>query len=316
MLRLGFALLALWVLSCGNDKGSSKDENVPDSNDTNLTQRFKQVSPPYQLSDTALLGNKDTTTIRFSEFVNALDSAKTAVFGNEKVKYTPLVSLKGSNGEIYFTIKASGRNKKAAYLVVYNKETFGSVLPFLVPDNDPNTSQLSTIDKYFGITKTIAKKDEEGVISDRKEVFAYNSNDNSFTLVLTDLFDDANVELINPIDTLRQTHKYAGDYYLDKKNLVSVRNGRNENMLNVFIHLSKNEGACSGELKGEVLLSGNIASFRQSGNPCVVELKFSNKSVTLKEEGGCGSSRGIDCLFDGTYTKKKTDKTKTSAKQK
>jgi len=315
MLRIGFALLALGIFGCGNDNAKEETSDAGFSY-ANLNRRFQQVSVPYQLSDTTLLNNKDTTAIRYAEFVNSLDSAKAAVFGNEKITYSPLASIKGSKGEVYLVVKASGRNKKAAYIVVYNKETFGSVLPFLIPDNEPRTAQVSTIDRSFSIIKTVTKKDDEGVLADRREVFAYNADSKSFTLVLTDLFDDSNVELINPIDTLPKTHKYAGDYYLDKKSLVSVRNGRNENMLNVFIHISKNGGACTGELKGEVLLKENGAAFRQSGNPCVLQLKFTNNSVTLKEESGCGSSRGIDCLFDGTYTKKKLDKTKTSAKEK
>jgi hypothetical protein len=315
MPRIGFALLFLWLCACGNDKKSTEEDDHNYSYNS-LTKRFKEVTPPYQLSDTGLLNNKDTSTIRYAQFVAKLDSITTPVFGKQQVKYSPLASIKGSKKETYLIIKATGKSKKAAYLVVYNDENFSTALPFLMPDSDAKTTQLSSIDRSFAITKAVSKKDEEGTLVDGKEVYAFNAESNSFTLVLTDMFDNASMELINPIDTLPQTHKYAGDYYLDKKSLVSIRNGRNENTLNVFIHITKSDGACTGELKGEVLLKNNVAAFRQSGNPCVLELKFSGKSVTLKEEGGCGSSRGMDCSFDGSYVKKKVTKTPVSPKQK
>lgn len=315
MPRIGFALLALVLLGCGN-KGSDETTESNDFSYAAFEKRFRSVTPPYQLADTALQNVSDTTTIMYPELTAMLDSARQQYFGNEKVQYTPLAHLKGGRGEAYFVVRAGSRSKKAAYLLVYNKDKFSAVLPFLLPDNDPNTQQVSSIDRSFGITRTVAKKDPEGVMVDGKEVFAYSVNDNAFSLVLMDMFDNAGVELINPIDTLAQTHKFAGDYYLDKNNLVSVRDGRDENVLNVFIHIVKNGGACTGELKGEVLLKDNTAAFRQSGNPCVVELKFSGRTVKLKEQSGCGSSRGLDCVFDGTYTKKKAEKGKTSAKEK
>lgn len=315
MLRTGIVLLVLCFWGCGNDKRDAKDDDN-DYSYTSLTKRFKSITPPYQLSDTGLSNNKDTATIPYGEFVAKLDSIKIPFFAKEKVKYIPLVSIKGSKKETYLIIKAVGKTKKAAYLVVYNNENLNAALPFLLPDNDPRTSQLSTIDRSLAITKAVSKKDEEGTAIDGKEVYSFNSEANSFNLVLTDMFDNAGTELINPIDTLPQTHKYAGDYYLNKKSLVSVRNGRSDKQLNVFIHLENNDGNCTGELKGEILIKDNMASFRQSGNPCVVELKFSNKSVALKEQGGCGSSRGMDCSFDGTYSKRKIDKSKTATKEK
>jgi|GEM_PF-1089272 len=317
MLRIGIALLALLVMSCGNDETSGSNEEEGSYSYERLSKRFNQTQAPYVLTDTGLVNYKDTAAIRFAEFTGLIDTVKKTVFGNSKPKYIPLAMLKVSNGETYFIVKASAANKHAAYILAFDKEQkFGAVFPFLIPDTDKTTTQTTSIDKTYSITRTVAKRTTDDVLIDRKEVYGYSLTDNKFRLILTDLFDDTNVELINPIDTLPKTHKYAGDYFLDKNSLVSVRDGRSANQLNVFIHLQKNKGECTGELKGEILVKDNFAAFRQSGNPCVLELKFGSNSVTLKEEGGCGSSRGIECSFDGTYSKNKESKAKTSPKSK
>jgi hypothetical protein len=81
--------------------------------------------------------------------------------------------------------------------------------------------------------------------------------------------------------------------------------------------MEKNKGQCSGEIKGDAEMSGaNTAVFRQGGDPCVLQLTFSANSVTLKELEGCGSRRGLECSFDGTFKKKKTDVEKKEAKTK
>jgi len=59
-------------------------------------------------------------------------------------------------------------------------------------------------------------------------------------------------------------------------------------------------------LKGEAMLkTPNTAEYREDGDPCVLKFIFSSASVTLKEEEGCGSRRGLNCSFDGSFARKK-----------
>ena len=104
--------------------------------------------------------------------------------------------------------------------------------------------------------------------------------------------------------------------------MVSLRDGRNNNELQFFIHVEKEED-CSGELKGTALFtSSKMAVYREGGDPCVMELHFSPSAVTLKEVEGCGAHRGLKCVFDGKFTRKKTaplpksDKTSTKETKK
>jgi hypothetical protein len=152
-------------------------------------------------------------------------------------------------------------------------------------------------------------------VTEGKDVYAYNADSKAFTLVMTDLLNESDLELINPIDTFPKQHKWAGDYVKNKKNMVSIRSTKNAAEFLFFIHFEKEEEECKGELKGTALMtSGTTAVYRQGGTPCVLEFTFKGNTVSLKEIEGCGSFRDVACFFDGSFTKKKEPKPKTEQK--
>jgi hypothetical protein len=55
--------------------------------------------------------------------------------------------------------------------------------------------------------------------------------------------------------------------------------------------------------------------YRQGGDPCVLQFAFTPAAVALREEEGCGSARGLKCLFDGSYPRKQADKPKAAKKK-
>jgi len=95
----------------------------------------------------------------------------------------------------------------------------------------------------------------------------------------------------------------------DKKNFISLRDGKHASETLFFIHFEKDD--CRGELKGMArFVSNNVAVYQEGGNPCTIEFNFSAGRVSMKETGGCGSYRDIKCFFEGSYPKKKTPKPK------
>ena len=79
--------------------------------------------------------------------------------------------------------------------------------------------------------------------------------------------------------------------------------------INFFVHFEKSKGECNGELKGKArFISSTVAQYYEPGNPCTIQLSFSNARVTMKETRGCGSYRDIKCYFEGSYPKKKEKK--------
>jgi hypothetical protein len=315
MFRFGFAvcLVLFFLISCKSKKTSSVEKGFSYEK---FSELFRPLTLPYQLSDIDLANNKDTTPIRSADFSQLIsDTINAKLFGKgTRVKYIAIGRMKLSSETNFYMVKASGGTKKAALLLVFSGNEFSAMLPFLVPDADPSTSQVSIIDKSFGITKNITQKKTSGVSAEGKDVYGYDPSTREFSLVLTNPLN-ASEEIINPIDSFSRKHKFAGDYVKDKKNFISVRDGRYPNQLLVFMHLDQNDGSCTGELKGDVLLtSPTSAIYRQGGDPCVLTLRFSSSSVTIKEDEGCGSHRGLDCSFNGTFSKKKEKKQKTGRK--
>lgn len=304
MPRLTIFFLLLFFLACKNNKPVQDDTEVTYEQFANS---FKNATLPFQLSDTFLLKNKDTSVIGSGIFSSLLpDSTINNLFGKGvRVKYIPLWKIETNEGGHYFIIKTESNRKKLAYLFLFDKESqMIANFPFLLPDSNMATVQVSSIDKAYSISKTVFRKQPNEITAEGKDVFAYDETSKKFVLVMTDPLEEKNPELVNPIDTLSKSHKLTGDYSKDKRNIVSVRDGRKPNLLTVFVHIEK--GDCSGELKGDAAItSPTIAVYLQPGEPCVLQLNFTGSSVSLTELEGCGSRRGLGCLFEGSFTRKK-----------
>jgi hypothetical protein len=320
MYRIGLAVFLCLLLACnGKDENADQTENNDESSLSAFSNRFTTAPLPYQLTDTVLLNNKDTATLP-AKYLGTLvpDSVVRKIFGKTtSVRYTPLARLAPDGKESYYVLKASSGAKKAALLMVYDKGgAYGGTMPFLVPDNNTGTSQATTIDKSLTITKAVMQRTEGAVVGEGKEVLAWDASEKKFSLIMTDLLHDNPEVLVNPIDTFPRNNKLAGDYYLNKKNLLAVRDGRYANQILVYIHTENSNGDCIGELKGEfVLTSSSTAVYRQGGDPCVLALTFEGNSISMNEERGCGNYRGLDCPLTGTFTRKKEEKPKESTKK-
>jgi len=311
MKRIGIVLFSLVLFSCKSKKTDTESGFSYES----FSDLFKTVQLPYQITDADVASMKDTTMIRSAEFGKFIsDSLKTKLFGrNAKIKYVALAKIKSAKNTTYYIVKAVTVNQRTALLLPFTNGQYDAAFPFLVLDDDATTTQVSSIDKSNGIVQSISQKKPGGTTAEGRNVYQYIPEAKTFTLLLTNPLN-YKAEVINPIDTLPRKNKLSADYVKDKKNFVSVRDGRSPNQLMVFIHIEN--GDCNGEIKSEMLLtSPTTAVYRQSGDPCGLTLRFTSNSVTLKEEGGCGSRRGIDCSFDGTYPRKKPAKAKAAKKK-
>jgi hypothetical protein len=313
-------VLLFWLCGCnGNESAPKANSEVPGNASSGLSiDGFRKVSAPYALTDTALLGGDDTAQISDSQFSTFIpDSLKVNLFEKgSDVTYFPLAQVTDKNKGSYLIVKArSGKKVTALMIAVDPSGQYSAALPFLQPDTDPATQQISQIDKSYTITRSVTRRIPDELSVEGKDVYVYNPEAKSFTLIMTDRLDNDGVALINPIDTLSRNHRFAGDYTKDKNNIVSIRDAPNPAEFNFFIHIEKGED-CTGELKGTALMtSSKTAVFRQGGNPCVMNFSFSGSSVTITEAEGCGSQRSVGCTMDGSFSKKKEGKDKTATKK-
>jgi hypothetical protein len=309
--RLVWALILMSaVLACKEKKKQLTDADPVDYAD--FIGFFDDIKLPYQLADTSLV-KKSPDSLRIglktcTSFIK--DSIFQAVFGKgAKPQIFPLGKLVVKNGETYLLLKAVTPAKKLALLAVFQDEQFVTAMPGLLVSGPLKQHDRSVvnIDSRYTITTLRQKTAGDGQVAYNKKVFVYNSA-GLFNLILTESNDQNSGEnaVINPVDTMASLNKWAGDYYQDKRNMVSFRDGRKAGTLLFFVHFEKDGATCNGELKGEALLGpGNTARFAENNGTCAIDFIFSGNTVRMKELEGCGSYRDIKCFFEGGYTRKK-----------
>lgn len=310
-------LLALSLLTgCKHKKKTSLSGENP-LTVSEFINGFRDYTVPFQYSDADLQDKKksnDSLLLSYKVFTRFVpDSVLSKVYGKEvKPKIYALGKIQVPAGETYLLTKTLAAGKSVLFLLAFdNRDKYVNSLPALRPDQNTTTRQTVTIDRKYIITKTMFRKNANGSLSEGRTVYALNADARDFLLIMTDALDDKPAEMINPIDTLPRKYKYAADYTVNKMNLVSIRDGKRSDRINFFIRFDKNNGACTGELKGEAIIrSNNTAEYNKDGDPCKLKFIFTAYSVTLKEVEGCGSYRPLNCSFNGTFPRKKEIKPK------
>lgn len=283
---------------------------------------FPETATPFRYADTVLTQKQyDSLRINykiFTQFVS--DTIISGTFGKGvKPKIYPYAKMYNEDKLQYLIANAFDTKKKVSYLLVFDKKNkFLAGTPLLVLDALPATEQQVSFDRNAkSIFKGITRKNADESVSQGQTAYAFDEATASFALVMTQPLDNKAPDLINPIDTLSRKQKHTADYGTGKNNLVSIRDGRRDNKITFFIHIDKDNGECTGELKGEATFkSATVAEYRVGGDPCVLEFKFSNNSVTLTEVEGCGSKRDLRCSFNGVYARKKSPPVKKPAAKK
>jgi hypothetical protein len=261
--------------------------------------------------DSLLIANKI-----FSQFVP--DSVLIKVFGKNAKPKIYLGKRINENEASYLFAKASTADKKALLVLCFDKKNqFKDFLPLLVQDANATTLQVSGINRKFEFYQSVLMKKPDASTAEGKDVYIYSSDAEHFLLIAKDALDDRIREVINPIDTLQRKNRFSADYVKDKMNIVSIRDDSKTGKMNFFIHVDRNNGECTGELKGVAsFTSANTAIYKQPGDACSLQFNFSSSSVSLKEVEACGAHRGVKCSFDGSYPRKKETKQKTPAPRK
>jgi hypothetical protein len=234
---------------------------------------------------------------------------------NAKVRYYALGKASVEDGETYLFVKIMGVGKSVGYLLCFDKNAvFKAGMPLIYSTGDKAVQQEGGMDRRYTVIRNRSRKKPDGSLIYNKSAYVYNSV-GVFTLILTESNETVQEkEVYNPIDTLKREFSQSGNYVRDKRNFVTIRDGVRTGQLLVFMHTEKDEGECIGELKGELdLVKPNLAQYRKADDHCVLEFSFTSNAVAVRELEACGNHRGIKCVFDGNFPRKK-DPRKTAVK--
>jgi hypothetical protein len=249
-----FLLALIWVLllfSCKSKK-ISLNEN-PNPGITDFMDAFPNVNLPYEINDQVLGEDQnDSFFVNYKTFTKFFpDSVLVRHFGKERPKIYLLGKAEAGKKEYYLFFNALGSEKKIAFLSCFTNDKKFAAARVLFAGQDEGHHAIAALDAKYTIIITHQHKNASGELIYKKDDYIFNDV-GKFMFILTESNDPVqkNLALINPIDTLPRKHLLAGDYVQDKRNLVSIRDLRENSRFIFFIHFEKDEGNCKGELKG------------------------------------------------------------------
>lgn len=306
---------------------SCKDKTPKAISDEHLTASdlitlAPKLNFPVMIND-SLLNRKenDSSKINIATFKTFVpDSVFTKLYPATKQLKLYVVGKIANSGSGDFILMKSITGKTAAAQLYYFDKKKGYLSVLDVTRHLPKGTGVKycRIDSRLYISFIQEKKAPTGEPWTDESIYYMDAN-GKFIMAMTNSTEDLSDEIMgNPIDSFPRKNKYSADYSTDKKNLVSIRDGNSDKTFQFFIHFSKQNGECIGEIKatGEWIGNGK-GVYREGTNGCGIDFNFTSSSVTIKEESGCGSYRGITCFFEGSYPRKKepVKKTKSAGKK-
>ncbi len=247
------AMVVLLFSGCGDKKASLHGNDKVTVSD--FISAFPKLTLPFTASDTTLQKSIDTTTISndvFNQFVP--DSLLEKIIGknNESFTIKPIGKIDRPDGE--YLVAVVNDKKKSTMIVFLFDKKYHFVAALELLNNSKSNGYLHSVNINNEPTFTVSreKSTADNQLLYTRNGYAFNKTANAFLVVVNDSNEDTakNNEVTNPIDTFPAINKFSGDYILDKKNFISVRDGKNASVYNFFIHFEKNEGDCIGKLKG------------------------------------------------------------------
>ena len=312
----------LFLLICAGLLVACKHKKVPLSDAAKVELNefidfFPEVRLPYQTGDSVFnQEDPDSLLISYKVFTKFIpDTVLTRHFPKGSLpRMYPLGRVRDDKKETYLFVKAVTPAREWVYLVCFDRSNrFSASKPLFSSESEEGLKSCVSMDTKYTITILRQWKSPSGELVYKKNAYVYNDAGN-FMLILTESNEPTQKTraVQNPIDTLAKKHRLSADYVQDRKNFISVRDGRDQSHILFFIHFEKDNGSCTGELKGEArMVSPTLARYNSSGDPCTLELNFTPLRVSIKEVEACGNHRDIRCFFDGVFPRVREVKKKT-----
>jgi hypothetical protein len=309
-----FGIVCL-LIACG-EKAPDLSGNTPIKvNDFNKI--FKPAVLPTTIADTSFKKLTDTLAIQrkaLAQFVP--DSVIEQFIDSKNTKKASIHPLMKINEETayYLLLNIKFPKKTEIVALVFDKKNKFLDYKIITEFNDENKNAAR-----YEKTLTINREpsflvEENNTINQGQNIYekkGWAFSEGNFRLIYFDSNKKPeNSIIINPIDTAAAKNVYSGNYGSDPKNFISLRDYGAPNKYQFFIHFEKNEGACTGELKGILLFNKNIATYNEKGDACIVHFSIEGNNITMREEGNCGNHRGMTCYFNDNFDKVRKSKKK------
>ena len=312
MPRKLYLIFLIFAFACGEKK-------IDLSGATSLKPKdflsvFPVISNNFIAADSNFIKLADTSKIGFKAITQFIpDTIITKFTGKEKNPTFYAVGKVLKEKETYLLLNIVLKHKTVMVVFVIDTKSNHLLASKLLIDNSIQDEYVHSlnINKEPTFLLSQEKMGKEGILQFSRTGWVYTASIGFMVVVNDSNESPSKSNIINPIDTLGHKNKFSADYEIDKRNFISIRDGKNASSYSFFIHFEKNEGACIGELKGDFKMKdANHGVYTFNGDPCVIDFNFEDQEVTVKEQGSCGNHRGIKCFFDDQYTRKKEVRSK------
>lgn len=288
------------LAACGGKKKMSGKDSV-DVND--FIEFFDEIKLPVTLAD-SVLKKKYSDSLLISDTILSQFAGDTIFhtsYGKEKPKLYAIGRFKNADQETYLLLKAKGSFNSIYVLAFTPEKKFSADMLLLSDGKKSNEVNKVVIDPRYTFNLVDEYKDADGTNNQFTQVYAYN-NAGMFMMIMKDGLQKGEVKaIINPIDTLPGNNKYSGDYGKDKRNFITVRDGKTPGDFIFFINMDKDPD-CQADLKGEaVFVTKDSAIYTSKSDPCTLGFKFGTKSIRITEQVVCGNKRPAGCSFNASY---------------
>ncbi|HMP94096.1 MAG TPA: hypothetical protein PKD90_14530 [Phnomibacter sp.] len=304
-------LSALAILvACGGKTKKSLNKADADLEAEDFVNFFEPLQLPYNASASLLqAAGPDSLRIDNTVFAKFMgDTVLSKLHGTEKPAIYAVGSISNPKAETYILYRTSGQ-QKGLYVSALNEQGKPTAHMLLMGTKGV-TKQVNTvgIDSKFNITLTDEYKAPDGSTSSYHAVYAYVQPGQFLEIMNDGLKQGEEMPIINPIDTLPATRPHTGDYAANARNFISIRDGKDDKRIAIFLNMDK-QPDCVAEIKGEaVWITRDSALYESKDDPCKLGLKFKGNSITITETGTCGSRRPGGCSFNASYTRKQAPK--------
>jgi len=277
---------------------------------------FNTLTLPIIISDSTLDKIKEGRVIereQLSQIINttALDSI--VPDKNKKTSILPLFQI-AKDGNHYLVLKFKQTLTSKIGILIFGKENkfmdYKSIIEFTngkhKTNYQPKTLTINN-EPSFLIAETKINSAREPY--HEKTAWAYSEG--KLRVIFFDSYQKIkDQKIINPIDTLTTNNEFSGNYELNARNFITLRDNGASNKYQFFLHTENDGGVCIGELKGVLNFNKNTAIYSEKGDACHIQFTITKSNISFKEDGNCGNHRGIKCIFDESFSRKKKAKIK------
>lgn len=299
-------LFLLFLLSCSSTtKDINKDEDIETPDFINA---FPEKTLPIQFQQKDLAQKESDSFYTKSKVVSQFipDSIFKTLGKTKDIKFYRKGRYKAEDTEeTYLFLTAEKKGRKTVYILCFDKENvFKAAMPLVEKSADNHISTDGMLDKKLTVIKQRNSTSGNGQAYYNKSAYVYNT-EGLFTLILTESNEPVVEKTVyNPIDTLPRKDPLSGDYKIDKKNFVSIRDGGKPGKLLFFVNIEKSGNNCEGSLRGDMVqVKPKVFHYNKADDHCILEFSFTGKTLQVKELEACGNHRGVRCSFDGKYRK-------------